>query len=220
MKFRAENSTVTPFAQTLWRLCFSFSVLFLLSAAVLVIYNFACDFRGYTSAVQKAEVLESVLAQEVLSGKADQSDDDAPVIQPQYVLTPEMPMPEVESGEYSYIGLLNIEAIALELPVISQWSYSALTVAPARYTGSAYLNNMVIAAHNYSSHFGRLKELQKGDTVTFTDMDGNIFHYLVSGTDILGPFETEAMVSGDWDLTLFTCTPGGSSRVTVRCERK
>jgi sortase A len=25
--------------------------------------------------------------------------------------------------------------------------------------------------------------------------------------------------SGDWDLTLFTCTIGGVSRVTVRCQK-
>ena len=26
------------------------------------------------------------------------------------------------------------------------------------------------------------------------------------------------MSAGDWDLTLFTCTYGGQSRVTIRCE--
>jgi sortase A len=28
------------------------------------------------------------------------------------------------------------------------------------------------------------------------------------------------MESGDWDLTLFTCTTGGQSRITVRCVLK
>lgn len=27
------------------------------------------------------------------------------------------------------------------------------------------------------------------------------------------------MTSGHWDLTLFTCTVGGASRVTLRCDR-
>ena len=26
------------------------------------------------------------------------------------------------------------------------------------------------------------------------------------------------LLSGDWDLTLFTCTLGGKSRVVVRCK--
>ena len=30
-------------------------------------------------------------------------------------------------------------------------------------------------------------------------------------------YDVEAMESGDWALTLFTCTIGGKTRVTVRC---
>lgn len=29
----------------------------------------------------------------------------------------------------------------------------------------------------------------------------------------------EEMESGDWDLTLFTCTVDGAARVTVRCQQ-
>lgn len=37
--------------------------------------------------------------------------------------------------------------------------------------------------------------------------------------EILEPDDEEAMTTGDWDLTLFTCTPGGQTRVTVRFQR-
>ena len=53
----------------------------------------------------------------------------------------------------------------------------------------------------------------------FTDAAGNIFSYSVKETEVLAPTDIEGMVSGDWDLTMFTCTIGGKSRVTVRCER-
>ena len=76
---------------------------------------------------------------------------------------------------------------------------------------------MVIAAHNYRSHFGRLKDLPQGEEVIFTDMDGNVFRYRTAEMEILSPFAVEEMTSGDWDMTLFTCTVGGQSRVTVRC---
>ena len=76
----------------------------------------------------------------------------------------------------------------------------------------------MIAAHNYSSHFGRLKNLSQGDEVTFTDVDGNVFSYVVAALETLSPYAVEEMTSGGWDLTLFTCTIGGKSRVTVRCE--
>ena len=36
--------------------------------------------------------------------------------------------------------------------------------------------------------------------------------------EILQPGDVEEMLSGGWALTLFTCTLGGRTRVTVRCE--
>ena len=138
---------------------------------------------------------------------------------PDYILNPEMDMPEEDVDGQKYIGVLRIPDLSLELPVISNWSYPNLKNAPCRYAGSAYMNNMVIAAHNYYSHFGHLKDLSPGDEVTFTDVDGNVFQYEVSALEILSPFAVEEMTSGDWDLTLFTCTVGGQSRVTIRCAQ-
>ena len=75
---------------------------------------------------------------------------------------------------------------------------------------------MIICAHNYVTHFGRLRNLLPGDQVIFTDIDGDEFYYTVAEMDTLPGTAVEEMESGDWDLTLFTCTMGGQSRVTVR----
>ncbi len=48
--------------------------------------------------------------------------------------------------------------------------------------------------------------MQTGDLVSFTDMDGRIVHYTVAEMDVLNPTAVEEMTSGDFDLTLFTCT--------------
>ena len=126
-------------------------------------------------------------------------------------------MPTQTIDGIDYIGVLEIPSLNLELPVISQWSYPNLRIAPCRYSGSAYSGGLVIAAHNYDSHFGRLKTLQTDDEVIFTDIDGNTFTYKVAVMEILEPLATEEMKSEEWDLSLFTCTIGGRSRVTVRC---
>lgn len=102
---------------------------------------------------------------------------------------------------------------------MSSLSYPKLKIAPCRYAGSAYLNNLVIAAHNYERHFGGLKRLTVGDAVRFTDVDGNVFNYTVVELEQLEPYQAAEMRSGEWDLTLFTCTLGGQHRVTVRCVR-
>ena len=51
-------------------------------------------------------------------------------------------------------------------------------------------------------------------------MDGNVFTYRMVEQETLPPTAMDAMESGEWDLTLFTCTMGGQSRVTVRFERE
>ena len=51
------------------------------------------------------------------------------------------------------------------------------------------------------------------------DMRLEVGRYTVAELETLGKYDVEEMTSGDWDLTLFTCTYGGQSRVTVRCLR-
>ena len=118
-----------------------------------------------------------------------------------------------------YIGVLSIPALGLELPVISAWDYPGLRVAPCRYTGSAYTDDLVIAAHNYGTHFGRLKDLSPGDAVTFTDMEGVVNAYQVESIQTLSPDDVDAVQNSGYPLVLYTCTPGGQTRVTVFCTR-
>ena len=190
-------------------------LLLLAAALFLTAYNIVSDAKAGKTAYT---VLDQ-LAPETENPEISQpTPTPKETVIPDYILNPEMAMPEEEVDGQKYIGVLRIPTLSLELPVISEWSYPSLQIAPCRYAGSAYLNNMVIAAHNYYSHFGYLKDLSQGDEVTFTDIDGNVFKYKVVEIETLSPFATEEMTSGDWALTLFTCTVGGQSRVTVRCE--
>lgn len=194
-----------------------FTGLLLIAAALfLAVFNWYEDKKA---AEQSGKVLEELPA--VMRNGIDKKEKPAesePVV-PDYLLNPEMEMPVTEVDGQEYIGVLKIPALELELPVMSEWSYPKLKIAPCRYTGSAYLDNLVIAAHNYTRHFGKLKNLTGGETVTFTDADGNVFTYEVALVETLNPTAVEEMESDDWDLSLFTCTLGGSYRVTVRCER-
>jgi len=136
----------------------------------------------------------------------------------------EAEMATVEIDGYAYIGTLSISRFGLELPVMSEWSYPGLKIAPCRYSGSVWTDDLVICGHNYDRHFGNLKNLEAGDTISFTDVDGNVFEYEVLEVTTLQPTDIEKMLGTDsgeeeWELTLFTCTIGGQARVTVRCSR-
>lgn len=130
----------------------------------------------------------------------------------------EMPVKTINGRDY--IGVLSIPSLELELPVISQWDYAALKVAPCRYSGSLYQNNLIICAHNFATHFGKLKNLWVGDIAIFTDMEENAVTFQMVERETLEPTDLEGMEAGDWDMTLYTCTVGGQSRVTVRFVRE
>lgn len=147
------------------------------------------------------------------------AETEAPAI-PEYLLDADREMPVQTINGRDYIGVLTIPSLELELPVLSQWDYPALKVAPCRYSGSLYQDDLIICAHNYASHFGKLKNLRVGDTAIFTDMAENVVRFQLAAQETIQPEDLEAMEAGDWDLTLFTCTVGGQSRVTVRFVRE
>ena len=128
-------------------------------------------------------------------------------------------MTEAEIDGYLYIGYLSIPALGLELPVMSEWDYKRLNIAPCRYSGSTKTDDLVIAAHNFAQHFGGLSGLTGGEQVIFVDMDNVVSTYTVVAVEILAPTAVEEMTNGEYDLSLYTCTYGGQSRVTVRCDR-
>ena len=128
-------------------------------------------------------------------------------------------MTEAEIDGYLYIGYLSIPALGLELPVMSEWDYNRRNIAPCRYSGSTKTDDLVIAAHNFAQHFGGLSGLTGGEQVIFVDMDNVVSTYTVVAVEMLAPTAVEEMTNGEYDLSLYTCTYGGRSRVTVRCDR-
>ena len=131
---------------------------------------------------------------------------------------PKTTMPVVEIDGNGYIGYVAIPTLEIELPVMSDWSYEKLRVAPCRHAGATFSEDLVIAAHNYDQHFGGLKNLQIGDSVTFTDMDGDVFSYQVALVETVAPTAVEQVLESEYALVLYTCTYGGKTRVAVFCE--
>ena len=206
-------------------LMITIGLLLIAAALFLVSYNLYDELRAEQSARQVVNQLDEYLRSEAApEASTDSAGDQEPLVSdertviPDYVLYPNMEMPVETINGIDFIGVLRIPALELELPIISEWNYPNLKTAPCRYSGSAYLNNLIICGHNYTSHFGTLKNLWEGDIATFTDMDGNVFTYKMVERETLLPTSIDAMESGEWDLTLFTCTVGGQSRVTIRFE--
>lgn len=194
-----------------------FGLLLIAAALFLTAKNVREDMKAMESS---AEIMQELLPEVIDRPKepADTENREPENEERLPVVIPDMPIKTVNGHEY--IAALSIPSLELELPVYSTWDYTKLQSAPCYYAGNVYSDDFVICAHNYYGHFGRIKTLSVGDSVIIVDMDGNVFNYEVSCVETLQPTDVEDMIRGDdWDMTLFTCTIGGATRVTVRCER-
>lgn len=194
------------------RLLMLLGLVMVLASAGLLLYNRREDGLAGESAALVLQALETAPAPSAPEAES-QPEPEVP--------REEMTVKTIDGREY--IGTLMVPNLNLELPVLSEWSYDGLKIAPGRYTGSTFTEDLTICAHNYAAHFGRLSSLEPGATIRFRDMDGLVWTYEVSEITELGPLDvadmTEKGPQDTWSLTLFTCTPGGETRVTVRCQR-
>ena len=197
----------------------------LLSALFLVIHNVLED----RSSGEQAEVILQSLKDEI--PEYTEPVTTMPIAEnydlfAEYEDEPAEPtVPEMETITLDgnvYIGYISIPAIDIELPVLQNWSYPNLKIAPCRYVGNIYENDLIICAHNYTTHFGKIGNLHTDDEIILTDVSGKEWRYSVVNIEQLPGTAVEDIKFGnsdDWDLTLFTCTLGGQSRVTVRAVR-
>ena len=187
--------------------CVALGVVLLLAAGGLYGYNRYEDAHAGAEAQTVVADLQQKVSETADTGAEADSDP----------LDPELPVVEIDGNEY--VGEISIPAIGIDLPVMSEWSYPRLKIAPCRQFGSSRTDDLVIAAHNYESHFGKLSSLSEGDSVIFTDMDGIENQYVVSKIEVLDPHSVEEVEHSGYALVLYTCTYGGKTRVTVFCDR-
>ena len=179
----------------------AFGLAFIAAAGGLFAYNTITDKKAGDAAKQIVATVEK-------AGEDSAYDQEANG-EPYTVL----------DGE-KYIGVITIPSLDIELPVQSDWSLAKLKNSPCRYYGSVVDGTAVICAHNYQSHFGRLKYASAGDIVYFTDTAGLTYTYKIASIEQIDGYDSERMKEpGSWDLTLFTCTYSGRQRLTARLVR-
>ncbi len=197
-------------------------IIMILCAAGLLINNALSARKAEERSQSVLQELEDILsaageesntAEETPEGETQDADSQ----QEQETYLPG-PLPEVTVAGQGYIGILRIPALSLNLPVMSEYSEENLKIAPTRYYGELSDQNLVICAHNYYSHFGRLKNLQVRDLVQLTDMSGTVYDYIVCKVETIQPTEKDKVYSGEYDMMLLTCTADGSARVIVGCN--
>lgn len=190
--------------------CVVLGAVLMFAALGLYAYN---RYEDQYASEQVQSVLQNLQQQNKAEPSAVQTTEPVDLTQ----LDPEMPVVTIDGNDY--VGYLTIPDIDVDLPVQSDWSYPKLKKTPCRQFGSARTDDLVIAAHNYESHFGKIVNLASGAQVILTDMEDIRYRYEVKKIEVLAPTETEAVKDSEYDLVLYTCTYGGKTRIVVYCNR-
>ncbi len=197
-------------------------VLLLLGAALLcaALLLAAKNRREETSAGEAAAALlvqaEQTIAQHAAPPAAVPTPAPSSAVEETLFPSPSASPSAAPEGP-AFLGVLSVPAVSLTVPVLAEWSYYYLTLAPCRDCGSVETGDLVIAAHNYDTHFGRLSRIAPGDSVYFTDIAGSTTEYAAASVEQRDPSDAEGVRDSGYPLVLYTCSWDCTARVTVFC---
>lgn len=206
------------------RLCIILGLLLILASAGLSAANQLEDRRAQAQAQQLLQAVEAripAVKAPFSPGRPPQAAEPTQASEPVPPPVQASEAPQADLDNLDAIGILSIEAIGLRLPVLAEESDALLKLSVCRLDGGhdPWPDRLIIAGHNYRSHFGRLKELAVGARVCFQGMSGAQYVYEVSAIEEIGGNDVDALYAGAWDITLFTCNFDGSKRLTLRCSQ-
>ena len=191
-------------------------LLLIAAALFLTLFNIYDSKRAGQEAEQ---VVGQIIGKIEQAQQEKQEQSEAGVdVTPDYELDSAIEMPSVKVGEFRYIGLLEIPALNRQLPIMAECTDRGLRKAPCCYTGSVYEDSMVIAGHNYLSHFAGLRGLPLGSEVYFTDMEGNRYALEISDLRYKKHADQTTLQSCDAALTLFIKNVYAFEYLIVFCD--
>ena len=126
------------------------SLFFIISGALCIALGFSLFVYNRISAEKAFEASQQTVT--LLTEKLSEQKEKSDFPTDNY----DRKMPEITIDGKNYIGVLEIKELDLKLPIASDLSYEMLDISPCLYSGTIYRKNLVIAAHNYEKHFGKI----------------------------------------------------------------
>ncbi len=131
--------------------------------------------------------------------------------------------PELSAVEYcgqDYAALIEIPCFSVKLPVCSQWDKSIVNRVPCRFTGNPYEGSLIIGGVDREGQFDFISEIDIGDEINVTDMQGEVFRYEVTIVKHSKSAKLSVLEDENYDLTLFAKDSGTGDYIIVRCNMK
>ena len=115
-----------------------------------------------------------------------------------------------------FVGILEMPGYDLALPVGADWGESGKY--PCCFFGSVYDRTLQIGATTQKGQFDFYREISVGDSVYFTDLEGNRFGYTVTQIDYESRFSQATSPREERDLTLFLKNVFGFEYIVISCD--
>jgi sortase A len=100
-----------------------------------------------------------------------------------------------------FVGLIELPRYGSVLPVCADWGKTSKY--PCRFSGSIYDGTMQIGATTQKGQYDFYREISVGDSLIFTDMEGNRYTYAVTNLRYEKHANKTELQSETSDLTLF-----------------
>ncbi len=138
---------------------------------------------------------------------------------------------QLEYKGYKVIGLVKIDAIDLEYPILEigdidpESAKAPMKLSIIKYWGENVndYGNLSIAGHNNKdgTMFGKTKKLKIGDIVELTDLTGQTIQYSIYDIFVTDPNDVSILLPKDEqirEVTLITCTNGNKERLILKAK--
>jgi len=125
-------------------------------------------------------------------------------------------MPHLSLDGSEFIGILEMPRYGSVLPVCADWGESSKY--PCSLGGSIYDGTMQIGTSSQKGQFDFYREISVGDSVFFTDMEGNRYAFAVKDLRYEKHADQTALRREDAALTLFVKNIYGMEYLIVFCD--
>lgn len=119
----------------------------------------------------------------------------------------------LESTDFA--GILEMPRYGASMPVCATWG--EVGKYPCRFTGSVYDRTLQLGATTQAGQFDFYREISVGDTVCFTDAEGNRYTYAVTALRYAQHADQQALQREPADLTLFVKNIYGFEYLIISC---
>lgn len=125
-------------------------------------------------------------------------------------------MPTLSIDGADFVGILEFPKYESSLPVCDDWGKPSKY--PCRFSGSIYNRTMQIGATSQSGQYDFYSDISVGDSVSFTDMEGNRYSYTVTDIRYEKSADQTALQRNDAALTLFIKNIYAFEYIIIYCD--